>query len=173
VIGAAGRSGTGARAALDRAAIVTTAWDIRETEVLDKTALGAHDILVNTVLTTQAAEPFLTPGDLARPGRRLRVLCDVTCDVASPLNRFPVYDTLTSWEAPVRPVAGAGPALDVIAIDNLPSLLPREASETFSAALAPHIPSLAATGGVWQASRDAFAEARARLYQEGVVAASQ
>ena len=57
-------------------------------------------------------------------------------------------------------------AMEVIAIDNLPSLLPREASEGFSADLAPHLLGLAGDGGPsapWRAAGDAFDEASAAL----------
>ena len=40
----------------------------------------------------------------------------------------------------------------MIAIDNLPSLLPRESSESFSAELAPLLPDLADRAGPWAAS---------------------
>ena len=42
------------------------------------------------------------------------------------------------------------PPLDLIAIDNLPSLLPREASADFSAALLPQLLDFE-TGGAWGA----------------------
>ena len=48
---------------------------------------------------------------------------------------LPVNTAVTSWAEPSRRLTGTGGPLDVIAIDNLPSLLPREASEAFSADL--------------------------------------
>ena len=42
------------------------------------------------------------------------------------------------------------PPLDIIAIDNLPSLLPREASIAFSADLMPHLASLGSSARHWQ-----------------------
>ena len=54
----------------------------------------------------------------------------------------------------------------MIAIDNLPSLLPREASEGFSADLTPHLLGLAERDGPshpWVAARTAFDQAVARL----------
>ena len=47
-----------------------------------------------------------------------------------------VYDRVTDWAVPVLRVADA-PTLDVMAIDNLPSLMPRESSEDFAAQLLP------------------------------------
>lgn len=147
VIGALGRSGRGARVALDEAGIDPTCWDLAETRNLDRPALLAHELLVNTVLTTSPVPPFLTDEDLDTPGRRLRTLSDVTVDVGSPMNLLPVYDTATTWDDPARRLRDE-PPLDLIAIDNLPSLLPREASADFSAALLPQLLDFE-VGGPW------------------------
>ncbi|WP_328827447.1 saccharopine dehydrogenase [Streptomyces sp. NBC_00252] len=138
VIGALGRSGRGARVAFSTAGIDPTCWDLAETQNLDRPALLAHDVLVNCVLATTPVPPFLREPDLDDPARRLRTVSDVTCDVGSPLNVLPVYDRTTEWDAPVRQLH-ARPPLDLIAIDNLPSLLPKESSTDFSAALLPHL----------------------------------
>lgn len=132
VLGALGRSGTGARDALDAAGLPATGWDVAETRQLDRAAMLGHEVLVNTVLTNQPTRPYLMAEDLAE-AHRLSVLCDVTCDVGSPYNLFPIYPETTSWQEPVYRVPSTG--LAVIAIDNLPSLLPREASINFSAEL--------------------------------------
>ncbi|GLZ38375.1 saccharopine dehydrogenase [Actinokineospora sp. NBRC 105648] len=145
VTGALGRSGRGARDALAVAGIEPTAWDLAETRVLDKAALIAHDILVNGVLTVEPVPPFLTDADLDDPARRLRVISDVTCDVTSDCNVLPVYDRITDWDEPARALRADNP-VDIIAIDNLPSLLPREASTAFSADLLAHLLKLGQVG---------------------------
>ncbi|MCX5562123.1 saccharopine dehydrogenase [Streptomyces sp. NBC_00038] len=157
VIGALGRSGRGARVALQVAEVEPTCWDLAETRDLDRHALLEHELMVNTVLTTRPVPPFLTDKDLDEPGRRLRTLCDVTCDVGSPMNVLPVYDTTTDWTEPVRRLRDR-PALDLIAIDNLPSLLPREASVDFSAELLPLLLEFE-TGGAWGRGLDRFRQA--------------
>ncbi|MFJ9893078.1 saccharopine dehydrogenase [Streptomyces sp. NPDC091280] len=154
VIGALGRSGRGARAAFAAAGIEPTGWDLAETHDLDRPALLAHDVLVNCVLATTPVPPFVRPRDLDDPARRLRTVCDVTCDVGSPLNVLPVYDRTTEWDAPVRRLHER-PPLDLIAIDNLPSLLPRESSTDFSAALLPQLLDFG-TGGAWGRCLDLF-----------------
>ncbi|MGV9247339.1 saccharopine dehydrogenase [Streptomyces sp. NPDC003710] len=154
VIGALGRSGRGARAALGVAGVDPTCWDLAETRELDRPALLDHELMVNTVLTTSPVPPFLTDKDLDDPGRRLRTVCDVTADVGSPLNLLPVYDTTTDWDHPVRRLREE-PALDLIAIDNLPSLLPLEAGTDFSAALTPLLLDFEA-GGAWVRCRERF-----------------
>ncbi|HET6500082.1 MAG TPA: saccharopine dehydrogenase [Amycolatopsis sp.] len=139
VVGALGRGGRGARDACAAAGIRPTAWDLAETRHLDRSALLAHHILVNTVLSSGPATPLLTEADLDDPARALRVISDVTCDVGSACNVLPVYDRVTTWAKPVRPLREGARPVDLIAIDNLPSLLPRESSESFSAELADHL----------------------------------
>ncbi|MFJ6721924.1 saccharopine dehydrogenase [Streptomyces sp. NPDC091259] len=156
VIGALGRSGRGACDALTAAGLTPTRWDLAETRPLDRAALLAHDVLVNTVLTTDPVPPFLTKADLDDPARRLSLVSDVTCDVTSDCNVLPVYDETTTWDEPVRALRADAPRLDLIAIDNLPSLLPVEASTAFSAELAPHLARLAEWDGVWSRALHTF-----------------
>ncbi|MEO6503799.1 MAG: saccharopine dehydrogenase [Jatrophihabitantaceae bacterium] len=148
VLGALGRSGTGARDALEPTGLSITGWDLAETRTLDRPAMLEHDIVVNTVLTTEPGRPYLTAADLAGQQYRLRVLTDVTCDVGSPYNLFPLYPDTTSWKQPVFRVPAT--ELAVIAIDNLPSLLPLEASITFSADLREQLSGLRTDTAPWQ-----------------------
>ena len=154
VIGALGRSGRGARVAFSTAGIEPTCWDLPETQNLDRPALLAHDVLVICVLASTPVPPFLRETDLDDPTRRLRTVSDVTCDVGSPLNVLPVYDRTTEWDDPVRQLHER-PPLDLIAIDNLPSLLPKESSTDFSAALLPQLLDFG-TGGAWGRCLDLF-----------------
>ncbi|MFE7859237.1 saccharopine dehydrogenase [Streptomyces sp. NPDC057403] len=157
VVGALGRSGRGARVAFQAAGIEPTCWDLAETRDLDRPALLGHDVMVNAVLATSPVPPFLREEDLDAPARRLRTLCDVTCDVGSPLNVLPVYDRTTDWDEPVRRLRKE-PPLDLIAIDNLPSLLPRESSTDFSAALVIQLAAFS-VGGPWGRCLDRFHQA--------------
>jgi len=159
VIGALGRSGRGACDALEVAGAEVTRWDAGDTVHLDRPALLAHDLLVNCVASDSPGEPFLVAEDLERAERRLRTVADVTCDVTSEHNRLPVNSAVTTWEEPVRVVHDHGRPVGVIAIDNLPSLLPREASIDFSAALVAQLPDLTGRRGAWAASRAVFDQA--------------
>jgi len=52
------------------------------------------------------------------------------------------------------------PVLDVTAIDNLPSMLPRESSEDFAAQLLPHLMTLGQLDqDVWGRASDSFLRA--------------
>ncbi|MFZ0161834.1 MAG: saccharopine dehydrogenase [Kineosporiaceae bacterium] len=169
VIGALGRSGRGACDALTVAGVPVTRWDVAETRALDRAALLAHDLLVNTVLATGPVPPFLRPSDLDEPDRRLRLVSDVSCDVTSALNVLPIYDEVTNWAAPVRRLRESAAPLDLIAIDNLPSLLPREASVDFSAELAGHLAALGGPTVVWGRCLARFEAAVAGLVVGGSV----
>jgi hypothetical protein len=80
---------------------------------------------------------------------RLLAVGDITCDVdgslactvrdTEPGDPVYVYDPVTR----AATSGFEGPGLAVMAVGNLPCELPREASETFSEALAPFIPALA------------------------------
>ncbi|WP_436536210.1 saccharopine dehydrogenase [Actinoplanes sp. HUAS TT8] len=156
VIGALGRCGTGARDALRVAGAEVTGWDLAETRNLDRAAVRAHDLLVNAVLVSAPAEPFVTAADVTHPARRLAVITDVTCDVGSPHHLIPLYAETTSWAAPVVAAGTPQAPLDVIGIDNLPSLLPREASTAFSADLTPLLLRLNTADEIWSRCRARF-----------------
>jgi saccharopine dehydrogenase (NAD+, L-lysine-forming) len=159
VIGALGRCGRGACDALETAGIDPLRWDLAETRALDRDALLAAGLLVNTVLSTHPVPPFLTLADLDSPARRTSVIADVTCDVGSDCNVLPVYDAVTDWESPARRLRGGDRPVDVIAIDNLPSLLPAEASRAFSADLWPLLACLGPADPAWRRCRAAYARA--------------
>jgi saccharopine dehydrogenase (NAD+, L-lysine-forming) len=164
VIGARGRSGRGAVDALARGGWDLTRWGMEQTRVLDRERLLEHDLVVNCVVSYRPQDPFVTTADVDAE-RRLRVIGDVTCDVTSENNLIPLNTATTSWTEPVRRFGAdstSGP-LDVIAIDNLPSLLPREASVSFSADFTPLLVDLANRGGAFAAAREAFVEATAPL----------
>lgn len=134
VIGAKGRSGTGATEALKLAGFEVTEWDLEETRNLDKAALMAHDLLVNCVLMTGPGLQLLAPADISNPLNFIQMISDVSCDPFSDFNPLPIYDAPTGWDAPFISLGpnGIREEMALTAIDNLPSLLPREASEDFS-----------------------------------------
>lgn len=156
VIGALGRVGTGASDLCDLLGVPVTRWDIAETahggpfpEVL------AHEVFLNCIFARPGTPVFVGREDLSR-ARRLTVIGDVACDPDSDYNPIPVYSEATSWSAPVVRVHD-DPPMDVMAIDNLPSLLPRESSEDFAAQLLPHLKGLEdMEAGVWGRARTEF-----------------
>ncbi|MEO1919042.1 MAG: saccharopine dehydrogenase [Paracoccaceae bacterium] len=134
VIGAKGRSGSGAIKALKLAGFEVTEWDMAETRNLDKPALMAHDLLVNCVLMTGPGLQLLMVDDISNPLNFIQMISDVSCDPFSNFNPLPIYNAPTGWDAPFVSLGknGIREEIELTAIDNLPSLLPREASEVFS-----------------------------------------
>ncbi|MGI1662391.1 saccharopine dehydrogenase [Palleronia sp. KMU-117] len=156
VIGALGRVGTGASDLCAAIGIPVTKWDMAETahggpfpEVL------SHTIFLNCILA-RPGTPVFVPRDAPVAARRLRVIGDIACDPTSDFSPIKVYDRVTTWDAPALRVHD-DPPLDVTAIDNLPSMLPRESSLDFAGQL---LPSLLALGdleaGVWGRAKAEF-----------------
>jgi len=161
IIGAKGRSGQGAGDLFDALGIPVTRWDKEETASLDRAALLDHDILVNCVLLRGPGLTLVTAQDFDDPAMHLSVISDVACDPLSDFNPLPVYDAPTSWSDPYLRIAGARDVW-LTAIDNLPSLLPREASEDFSAQMLPTLRAYP-DGVAWRNARAAFDTATQRV----------
>jgi alanine dehydrogenase len=168
IIGAAGRVGSGARELARNLGLHASCWDIEETarggpfpEILE------HDVLVNCVLADRPMPPFLTPVLLSDGERRLSVIADVSCDPYGEHNPLPLYDRCTTLVKPLLRLHGKPCELDVIAIDHLPSLLPRESSEDFSAQLLPVLLQLGDSEAlVWQGAAQLF---QRKLKEAGAV----
>lgn len=168
VMGARGRGGTGAADLAKALGLETIEWDIEETrEGGPFAAINQADIFVNCVLVNSELPPFVTRELLARDDRRLGVIVDVSCDPFGQCNPLPIYDRCSSFEEPVIEVFGGSNPLHLVAIDNLPSLLPRESSEDFGEQL---VPTLAKLGdpesGVWKRARDIFRDQTRSLRQQ-------
>ena len=161
VIGALGRVGHGAADLCDRLGVPVTKWDMAETagggpyrQVLD------HALFLNCILARPGC-PVFVPADTVTAPRKLRVIGDIACDPTSDFSPVRVYDHATDWDAPVIRVAEA-PPLDVMAIDNLPSLLPVESSADFAAQLLPSLLALdRPRQGVWGRAAATFRRALA------------
>ena len=156
VIGALGRVGSGASdlcAAMD---VSTTKWDMAETahggpfpEILQ------HDVFVNSIFASPGT-PVFVPASAKTEPRKLTVIGDVACDPDSDFSPIKVYDHTTTWEEPALRVA-ENPPLDVMAIDNLPSMLPVESSEDYAAQLLPSLLTLGTLDtGVWGRAKATF-----------------
>ncbi|MCJ9428016.1 saccharopine dehydrogenase [Kordiimonas marina] len=164
VIGASGRSGTGAVEILERHGIEVTRWGRKETADIDRNAILDHDILVNCTFVDHMIPPFLTK-DHFKPGARLNVISDVSCDPFSDFNPLPLYSEPTRWKSPALEVETGTGTLDLIAIDNLPSLLPTEASIEFAGMIFPYLKTLADwhNDPVWVACDAAYQKACAAM----------
>ncbi|WP_170549824.1 saccharopine dehydrogenase [Ruegeria atlantica] len=149
VIGALGRVGTGAADLCEAMGVSVTKWDMAETssggpfpEILD------HNLFLNCIFA-RPGTPVFVPREALTAPRKLTAIGDVACDPDSDYNPVPVYDRATTWDAPALRVA-TDPVMDVMAIDNLPSMLPVESSQDYAAQLLPSLLTLTnLDSGVW------------------------
>ena len=154
IIGALGRCGRGAIDCLEKSGLQSdeiVRWDIQETsaksgpyqEIIDS------DLFVNCIYLSKKIPPFVNKESLQAVGdkRRLGMIVDVSCDTTNPNNPIPVYSINTTFDKPTVAVDGFD-KLEVISIDHLPTLLPREASEAFSNDLLPSLLQLPLVTGV-------------------------
>lgn len=165
IIGAQGRCGRGAQELANCLNLTPSCWDIEQTKAGGPfEAILDYDIFINCVLVADHIPPFLNRQTIRQPQRKLSVIADVSCDPYGPNNPLPIYDHTTHFkQASMRLLTEAKP-LDLIAIDHLPSLLPLEASEEFSAQLLPSLLQLdALDGGVWLRAARVFQQKLAEL----------
>ncbi|WP_289044266.1 saccharopine dehydrogenase [uncultured Aliiroseovarius sp.] len=156
VIGALGRVGTGASDLMEAMGVTVTKWDMAETasggpfpEILD------HNLFINCIFAGPQT-PVFVPRDALTADRQLAAIGDVACDPDSDYNPVPVYDRATTWDAPALRVAD-NPVLDVMAIDNLPSMLPLESSIDYAGQLLPSLLTLTDLDtGVWGRAEETF-----------------
>lgn len=156
VIGALGRVGTGASDLMEAVGVAVTKWDMAETahggpfpEILD------HNLFINCILAGPQT-PVFVPTSAKEAERKLTAIGDVACDPDSDYNPVPVYNKATSWAAPALRVAD-NPVLDVMAIDNLPSMLPVESSIDYADQLLPSLLTLGdLQSGVWGRAEATF-----------------
>ncbi|MDQ2095112.1 saccharopine dehydrogenase [Rhodalgimonas zhirmunskyi] len=149
VIGALGRVGTGAADLCEALGVEVTKWDMAETahggpfpEILD------HDLFFNCIFA-RPGTPVFVPREALGAKRSLTAIGDIACDPDSDYNPVPIYSEATTWEEPVVRTYEA-PPLDVMAIDNLPSMLPVESSQDYAAQLLPSLKTLSdLDSGVW------------------------
>lgn len=165
ITGALGRCGRGATDMLSAIGIDPTRWDMAETahggpfpEII------AHDLFVNCVLAAPGIPVFVPQDALPTLARRLIAIADVSCDPTSDYNPVPIYDRTTTFDDPAVMVATEGRPMAVTAIDHLPSLLPVESTEDYSAQLTPSLLTLDRLDeGVWGRAKAEFDKHCARL----------
>jgi len=113
-------------------------------DIVSKEEILQHDILLHAIRLPDDPSiiypPFLTLSDLGAATDRLSVICDISCDMGNPRNTLPLYSEYTSKVSPVHRIPDTD--VDIIAINNLPSLEPTVSSEDFSSILAQYLPAL-------------------------------
>ncbi|CVL05516.1 probable saccharopine dehydrogenase (NAD, L-lysine-forming) [Fusarium mangiferae] len=177
VLGALGRCGKGAVDLFLKAGMPDeniTRWDLNETKDRDGPyeEIAKADVFLNAIYLSKPIPPFINQELLAKQGRNLAVVIDVSCDTTNPHNPIPIYSINTTFEDPTVPVEIKDDQnnlpLSVISIDHLPSMLPREASEAFSEGLKESLLTLKdrETSRVWADAEKLFHEKVALLPEE-------
>ena len=158
VIGAKGRSGSGAIGLAKALGLEVIEWDLEETQKGGPFAeINQADVFVNCVLVGSPLPPFVTMESLSQASRRLSVIADVSCDPYGSYNPVPIYSRTTTFEEPCLEIVTSDDPLHLIAIDHLPSLLPRESSDDYGEQLLPFLATLGETDqGVWKRAHAVF-----------------
>lgn len=151
VIGANGRSGRGATALFEALGIEPARWGRTETQAGGPfPAILEFDIMCNCVFLAKPGPPFLTREMIAR--RLIPPRLSVVADVSNDLSYNPVFGLAAPTKFSDAAVGVAG--VDVIEIENLPALTPRDSSVEYAAQLFPHLLALIegnlARGCVWE-----------------------
>ena len=160
VIGAKGRSGSGAIGLAKELGLETIEWDMAETAKGGPfTEINQADIFVNCVLVNQDLPPFLTMESLSDNSRKLSVIADVSCDPYGDYNPVRIYNDCTTFAQPTIEIQAGNNDLHLIAIDHLPSLLPKESSEDYGEQLVPYLATLNdLSDDVWAKANTIFQE---------------
>lgn len=159
VIGAQGRCARGVRYFLKKLQLDKTLLFKKDTE--NRTSypeILKHDLFFNCVYLKEKTTPFVTK-ELLTKKNKLSIIADISCDPSSPYNPLPIYKKITTFKHPVVRVSKDPTLVDVMAIDHLPSFLPKESSDDFSAQLLPHLLELlqkGKTSPVWKRAEDFF-----------------
>jgi saccharopine dehydrogenase (NAD+, L-lysine-forming) len=105
------------------------------------------DIMINGIYWDNAAPQFFTKEDMRSPDFNIKVIADITCDIA-PVSSIP--STLFASTI-ADPIFGYNPQtekedqphqegiIDMMTVDNLPNELPRDASKAFGEQFIEHI----------------------------------
>lgn len=165
VIGALGRCGKGAVDFFRAVGIPEDSilkFDLPETKRGGPfQEITESDVFINCVyLGPTRIPPFVTFESLGAPDRRLRVICDVSCDPNSENNPIPIYSSYSSFSNPTIPPSRPieDPELRIVAIDHLPTMVARESSDEFSSLLLPSLLTLDRrdSEGVWTRAEKVF-----------------
>lgn len=125
LIGPGGRSGHGVSIILETLGLQFTELSKKDS----KDNLQDFDILYNCILLKENIGIWLDNNTVFLKNM---VITDISCDYTHPFNPIPLYNCATTWE---KPVYKYNEFVDIIAIENLPSLLPKESSDDFSSTL--------------------------------------
>ncbi|REE18552.1 alanine dehydrogenase/PNT-like protein [Paraburkholderia sp. BL23I1N1] len=148
IAGARGVTGSGVRYLLETVGLGHECWGRTETASDSRHELLDFDIFFNCIRSDETTTTLLHPKMLEKP-HRLSMIGDVSCDAASPYNPLRIYRESTDFSKP-RQTCGSGEnSVDIVALDNVASLLPVDASSAISRELFPFLCELFISGGYY------------------------
>jgi saccharopine dehydrogenase (NAD+, L-lysine-forming) len=123
IVGGKGNCGTGVKHILDELKIKYDIFDKHSNKLL----LKEYDIVYNciTLLENSSEIWFSKHTEFKKP----IIIVDISCDYLKANNPIQLYNENTTW---INPVYSYNKFVDIIAINNLPSLLPKDSSVYFS-----------------------------------------
>ena len=123
VVGGNGKCGSSVCKVLDMLEISYIKYNRND----KKTKLENYDIIYNCItLDIELNETWI---DIDTIFIKPITIVDISCDISKINNPIKLNNQSTSWE---EPVITYNTNIDIISIDNLPSLLPKESSDEFS-----------------------------------------
>ena len=152
IIGANGRCGKGVAQVLDSLGIFYTKID---RENITNSFLKSFDILYNCILLDKHSTDIWF--DQNTVFENPMIIVDISCDYSKPNNPIQIYDNPTSWS---EPVYNYNEMVSIIAINNLPSLLPKDSSDYFSGVFTELILEENVDEGVWARTKKVFMDIR-------------
>ena len=123
IVGGYGRCGNGVKIILETLNINYVIID----KIFDTNKLIDFDIIFNCILLDETYNKIWF--DENSKFEKNLVIVDISCDYSRLNNPIKLYNKATSWE---KPIYKYNEFVDIIGIDNLPSLLPKESSDFFS-----------------------------------------
>ena len=151
IIGSKGRCGSGVRSVLNTLHIPYTTMDKGEEK-----DIHTFDIVFNCILLDTDYTRIWFPKDYTTDQKM--VIVDISCDYSKPNHPIPLYSEATTWK---KPVYKPSENISIIAIENLPSLLPKESSIHFSKYLTKLL--LENDQDIWQSNKNYFLRCLAEL----------
>ena len=148
VLGGKGRCGSGVCSLLDT--IKIPYYTRNSTDTIEN--LSEFDIVFNCILLDPTySHVWFSKEDISIYRGKKIMIVDISCDSSKPNNPIQLYTMPTTWKQPVySPCEG----IRILAIENLPSLLPKESSIHFSQQFTKLL--CENDGSVWERTKQAF-----------------
>jgi len=136
ILGQNGYVGRGVRLLLDELNIAyTTAPRITKENISYCEQMLDFEIIFNCIKLNNETPVFLT-NSMLKQNRQLSIIADVSCEPLHPNNPFPIYSDVTTF---ANPTCRINNNIDIMSIDNITTMLPKECSYILSEQIFPYL----------------------------------